>query len=129
MELLCSFDQSNPKMYMFYIYVLYICSIYVLHTEMQGYYNKFKYWNLKRLLKIDQSNPVSWVPELHRLRKIEWWISRIFTEPSNQITWFLQASSMWNSDGFFYINLLFINDSKYSLISYIKEIFEKILHF
>ena len=43
-----------------------------------------------------------YLPDLPHLGKIEWWISRIFTEPSNQITRFLQGFSTWNSDGFFF---------------------------
>ena len=34
-------------------------NINILYTEMQGYYSKFKYWNFKKTLKINQSNPVS----------------------------------------------------------------------
>ena len=31
----------------------------VLHKGMQGFYSKFKYWNFRKTLEIDQSNPVS----------------------------------------------------------------------
>ena len=34
-------------------------NINALYKEMQGYYSNFKYWNLKKTLKINQSNPVS----------------------------------------------------------------------
>ena len=32
----------------------------VLHKGMQGFYSKFKYWNFRKTLKIDQSKSVSW---------------------------------------------------------------------
>ena len=75
---LCSIDQSNPiswwgyfdrpitqftsKGYFYFknkFQEVTEKNIHVLYTEMQGYFIKFKYWNLKKTLKINQSNPVS----------------------------------------------------------------------
>ena len=50
------------------------------------------------------------------LRKIEWWISRFITKPSNQVTQFLQASSMWKSDGGFFSNIFIYMGYRCTLI-------------
>ena len=41
-------------------------------------------------------NNINKVPLNWSVEKIKWWKTNIFTEPSNQIMWFLQASTTQN---------------------------------
>ena len=50
--------------------------MFYIYTEMEGYFSKFKYWNFKKILKIDQvtlfhgskNSIMNWVWKLNILK-------------------------------------------------------------